>query len=334
MNKIKFLLSASLVCVAMVACNKDGNNGSGAEKALYPVSFKLSGTSSLTKADSDASTISGYGENDINSVIYNVYEGSATSGSPAYTFAPSASDMANGVYDVTDASLPEGSYTVQALINADNFTGSLADEVSAFSMFGEKSLTVTTQGASCNVQVSRNVARVRMVSLTDNSGLGFTYVGLALTNVVGECSIDGVPEDAISDTWYNKMGRNEDGDTKIGSWTGELPELLWRDLSSTFDGDELPMYCYPNSNINKEEGAPWSARATKIVLVVSLNGEYEYFPVTLKGGVENNHSYDVSLTIKGHGSDDPDSEPHNGTVDFTIDILPWVVDDTAIEETM
>lgn len=335
MRKIHFLIPLAMATLmGLTACNKDANNGAkGNQDNLAPVSFSLSGIVVTTKAsNSDTTPIEGYNEDKIVSVKYNVYEGSDVTGTPVYEFAPTDEDLAAGVYDVKGAMLLAGEYTVEALVNAEAFTGDLADETDGFSMYGQKALSVTTQGGACTVKVDRNVARVRMVSLTDNSGLGFTYVGLFLSNVVGSCSISGEPSDEESDLWYNKMGRDKIGNEIEAEPLCAVSSLLWRDLGDTFNGEELPMYCYPNFNNNKEEGEPWCARASKLVLVVSLNGAFEYFPVTLRYGVEANHTYDVSLTIKGHGSKDPDFEPHNGSEDFSIVVNPWVGEGTAIED--
>ena len=73
-------------------------------------------------------------------------------------------------------------------------------------------------------------------------------------------------------------------------------------------------YCYPNATATK----------TRLVIEAEVGGYTYYYPITLNA-VEANTAYTYNLTITKLGSNSPDVPVADGTVNFTVTVKDWTV---------
>lgn len=251
-----------------------------------------------------------------------------------------------------------GYYTVVALANAPMLTvASLSeleqaaiqlsdnDPTRGFLMYGVCGQTIAVvsgaaEPVTADIEVKRHVARVRLAGVTNNlpSDKGaLTVKGVFLENVLSRwtCSGAGKPASYLNYAG-RKAGRNLESsansfiktasDADCASLTFQtVNQTVARGTSGeTFD---LPLYAFPNDCTEANDhfsGATADSTRTRLVLLVSYGTPAEewYYPVTLPD-LARNTSYDVTFTISGPGSEDPNQRVVNGNLAVEIRIDPW-----------
>ena len=205
-----------------------------------------------------------------------------------------------------------------------------------FVMTGQTSCSVGSTVASANVAVRRMVARVALVKVNNalpSSYGAMTVNNVTLINVVGNQNLAGT---ASISTWYNKMGRKDgatassqiiDGSTNPAS----CPTLTFKSVgSSVASGSSLSpttpylFYTYPNSTTTDVTGwsSTFTARKTKLVVVVTIAGSRYYYPVVIDTPARNT-AYTVELTITGLGATDPDKPVEKGSINASVSVQAW-----------
>lgn len=208
------------------------------------------------------------------------------------------------------------------------------------------------------VSVSRFAARVRLLSVRNEipdayGDLTVDYVflenGYGTWTLDGRRNADGLY--AVSEP-VNWAGRREghsnevitpDNDILIDSAADAMyPAQTFRSISNALihkgatEDVNVSLYSLPNpaQGIEDQEDGPATAsRPAYMRLVVHAvfgnGGRGYYYPVTILGGpdfdkaVERNTTYDVSLTIRGAGVDDPNNVIRHGNIEVTFDVEPW-----------
>jgi len=247
--------------------------------------------------------------------------------------------------------LPVGSYDVFALANGPDLSecGS-SDELSDYdielgqyndpesggdfvmSALKENVSVASSTESEVNLELKHYLARV-VVSSVENglkSGKTLEVSNIFLSNVVGNQNLKA---DADASTWYNAQGVLDRTSSKIvgkGSNAAECEELTYKSVEEELDyGDSYDestyLYGYPNSSTVTPAGFTSSFNGEKSVVVVTavVSGNTYYYPIVLSGGLERHKSYDVSLTITGSGSTDPDKPVSKGSMSVTVKVVDW-----------
>ena len=212
--------------------------------------------------------------------------------------------------------------------------------------------------AKATVSVSRFAARVRLVSVRNEipDTFGDLTVDYAfLENGYGTWTLDGRLD---SDGRYavtecvNWAGRREghsnevitdDNNIVIDSASDAMyPGQTFRQISvnpirkGAAEDVNIALYSLPNPAQDiedQEDGPATTSRPAYMRLVVhavfGTTGRGYYYPVTILGGpdadkaVTRNTTYDVRLTIRGAGVDDPNNVIRHGNVDVAFTVEPW-----------
>jgi len=225
--------------------------------------------------------------------------------------------------ETLSATVTKTSLKTKALTLAQNASAS------GFVMSGEKQVEVKSSGTeSVEITISRFVARARLVKVTNNLSAGYGNIKIKyvmLDNVVSNQNVAG---NAAISTWSNKMGRNSgaiiDGTTKSEAPESLLGNSTERNIAvGSSDTPNFRFYGYANGTAgDSSDITTWSARKTRLVVVAEILGNTYYYPVTLPSFVRNS-AYDVSLTIRNLGSNDPETKPTTDAIDATITVAPW-----------
>lgn len=225
-------------------------------------------------------------------------------------------------------------------------------------MRGSASINVSDSGENeFSVRVSRSLSRVELEEINWDYPGGHTalFLGCYLSNV--NRYYPGDDWTALSwkgSMWYNKCGREcysdglSSGDSRLIDFTTRFPEhsLTFYQPSSPvsmvsgskWTGPAL-MYAMRNSDggslwnpgtyaWNESDGSGTlihegiTALRTRLVLVFRIDGNIRYYPVTFPS-LRRNVSYEVSLTIRSSGSDDPEKEVSSADLYPVITIRDW-----------
>jgi hypothetical protein len=172
---------------------------------------------------------------------------------------------------------------------------------------------VLTSSTTVTMQVERLAARVAVSQITTDfeleahQNLSFEIKSIYLINVAGERAYlsDNTPA-----TWYNK------GQYVAATSLEFLHDVVGAGRISNGESydTEHYFYCYPNATATK----------TRLVVEAEVGGYTYYYPITLNA-VEDNTAYTYNLTITKLGSNSPDVPVADGTVNFTVTVKDWTV---------
>ena len=214
--------------------------------------------------------------------------------------------------------------------------------VKGFVMSGHASVNVSAlTPASANIIVERLVSRVRLANVSNDLPSAYsslTVESVCLTNVVGNQNLSGT---AVETVWYNRMGTSNGTQSMIIDGVTNMAELP----SYTFVGTDKSLsngqsyapgyyfYSYPNSTAVDVDGwsDPFTARMSRLVLSVRIDGTLYYYPVVLNRKLERNKSYDVEVSIVSLGTTAPWEELKKGSIYCTITVKDWQPGDSYSE---
>ena len=223
----------------------------------------------------------------------------------------------------------------------------------SFIMYGEKSGVTVTKGAqaAAKVDVTRLVSRIRLLSV--KNGIPAAYGKLTVNRV---CVINGKGMWKLNNgspsanfAWAGRKW-NKSESTDAADFITAAADMTYTTGSTTYQFGELTFaekgveianaatntagfgdafYVFPNSTASDVGKASFqgplaysSAACTRLMLTATVNGTAYYYPVTVPA-MKRNESYDVSLTISGFGSTDPNKEPEKGSIKVTVTVNPW-----------
>lgn len=247
-----------------------------------------------------------------------------------------------------------GTKDVWAVVNGEDLgsitskTGLLSHTVSlgtnstdvskGFVMAGNASVTLSGPTASAPITVSRLVSRVALVSVRNEMPAAYgsiSVVNAFLANVVGNENIAGNASPSI---WYNMEGRSDttpraaaniiNGGTYAASEAALTYKQIGQSVSSgtTHDVSSSPylVYAYKNSSAVAPSGfhSTFSAQKTALIVTIVISGTTYYYPVVMDS-LERNKSYTVALTLKGLGSEDPDTPIQKGAISAAVTVAGW-----------
>jgi len=180
------------------------------------------------------------------------------------------------------------------------------------------------------IQVKRFVSRVVLKEIKNSlppSCGEMTVENAFLSNVSLYRTIAKVKNDL--NLWGNVMGRSDGSEENVidgKTHLAEYPDLTFVALDThlargkSYKGPH-GFYAYQNypSDDNRGWDSVWSPRRTRLVVTASFDGMKYYYPVSIPSLIRNN-TYDVSLTILGPGSIDPDIPVEKGSVEIKLDV--------------
>lgn len=250
----------------------------------------------------------------------------------------------NGSSSKVDVKCTMGTKTVAVLVNAPAMNdvtviddlmakrSSLSDNaVDAFVMEGMRPLEIeSSENVKVEVHVTRKVAKVKLVDVTTSFELEqyrempFKISSVYLINVPADNSyfMDSAPQ-----VWFNKSGYAAADDNSL--IYDDMNDVLVTPSSKY--STKNTFFCYPNPAEKDSFDGPWSARNTRLVVEALLGEQTYYYPVTLPR-LEQNKSYEVSLTITRPGSYTPDTIVDKFAAEFSLFIEEWVTGGSVSEE--
>lgn len=208
------------------------------------------------------------------------------------------------------------------------------------------------------VTVSRFASRVRLVSVRNEipDAFGDLVIDYAfIENGYGTWTVDGRKDAAgkyaVSEP-VNWAGRREghsneyiteDNDIVIDAASDAMyAAQTFRDARGAVihkgatESMNLTLYSLPNpaEDIEDQEDGPATTTMPAYMRLVvhatfEKSGRGYFYPVTILGGadankaVTRNTTYDVSLTIRGAGVDDPNNVIRHGNMEVTFTVEPW-----------
>ena len=240
-----------------------------------------------------------------------------------------------------------------------------ANSFGGFIMFGHSDITIEAGNKDLPIQVKRHLARVNLLKIInrteDNINIKFKYA--FLSNVVTNQKLDGSSTSNYNDySWDNLAGRASGQilDYDHLSYVQDSHLTLYKqpDDSDTVKGKLIEpggeyklnpdghqdlgemFYGYPNAWTTDAFNTPYEAESptygkTRLVVVCAMQDVSEpaeqdyYFPITLET-FERSYTYDITLTVLGVGSDDPNTLVNKAGMHFSID--PWQSNNSYVEE--
>ena len=208
-----------------------------------------------------------------------------------------------------------------------------------FVMAGSTNCTIVAgEMNDCVVDISRLVSRITLKSITSMLPVAYgtiTVDYVMLENVVSGYNLNGQWD---NQGWYNPMGRMTESPlvqahvVNPPTYPADQPQITYHTLGNQNEFDQedsyttpLRFYAYPNATDTDHTGftTPFSARYTRLVIRATIDGTVYYYPVSIPNLARNN-AYDISVTLVGLGSSDPDTPVAKGTYDIAISIDPWL----------
>ncbi len=315
MKKILFL-TAVLAVLSGTSCSKDETQAPGEAGADGKVTLEVSVPVTISKVTSTD------GEGTVSSLQVFVFDSdgnldaysSGTSSSVSVRCATGQSTVAAVVNAPSLASISTLSALEATLTKLDdNATG-------AFVMYGTESVNVSAS-TSLSIDVTRYVARVGISKITNSFSLEqyqsatVKITGIYLINVAGDTDYAGT---ASPTTWYNKM--KQSGDLTGLLYSGSLNYTL---SYGTSYSTKHYFYCYPNPTSTDTSVTTWSARYTRLVVEVTVDGETYYYPISIPT-IKRNCTYEITeMTITRLGSDSPDVPIDTADATFTVEVKDW-----------
>ncbi len=327
--KLKFFIAAAAVSV-LAACSETMIEAPFMRGEMVNVELSIATADTKVVDDSKESTL----------VDYQILVFDAEGQLETYKY------MANAAQPVTFGAF-KGTKQVYALVNApsladvksyDDFCSrrsKLKDNLTTkMVMQGFQSVEIGTEDLTLKIPVERMVSKVSLVKVVNNlaaycSDLKFTLRDAYLINVAGDMPY-GHAEDAdmTPEEWFNKRAFVS-GDNLSAMTCGSFNHVVANGGESPFVHN---FYCYPNPTVDDSSEEEWCARHTRLVVEVELGETLYYYPVTMPV-LERNTQYEVTLTVTGPGTDDPDNPYNKDAANVSIELLDWY-DGGEIKETI
>ena len=341
MKKALSIWAATALAGAFLAsCKKADVSPFEGDSPTGTIAIEITGEGGFTKA---VDTSSGGNEAVVNSVQLLVFNGdgsleryldlgATTSVNTEVTVGP------KHIWAILNGPDASSILTEGELAELDIALGSYNSTSSDFVMAGTGSCVVNEgQRSECSITASRFVSRISLVKVENQLSAAFGSITLEsvwLSNVVGNQKISGT---AAHSVWYNRMGRADETPAVAGhiidgtTYTPSCGDLTFASLSglqpiakgASYTGAKR-LYCYPNTTANDVTGfsTSFSPRFTRMIVAARIRGALYYYPVVVEQPGRNK-AYEVSLTIVGLGSTDPDTPVEKGSIVVTVDVSAW-----------
>ena len=226
-----------------------------------------------------------------------------------------------------------------------------------FVMYGTASATVENGGsATVSLKMSRYASRVRLTKVTNGlaNGTAISVTAVYLANVWGKWTLAGatsastVGTDTGLNEWVNLAARaaGKNASTTASDFIKAASAVnpsayaaqvfkavpsADRSIAAGTAGAKTynyALYAFPSTVTEDHTGPIADADKDKgalprLVIVATVNGTVYYYPITLTAKLVRNYTYDVSVTITGSGSTDPNEPVQRGALSASVNVNPW-----------
>lgn len=215
---------------------------------------------------------------------------------------------------------PEGAFdSVSDLSSLSSVYAHLSDMTGNKHFLSATGRMTYTDETSQEISLERLLCRVSLGTVKPEyyAPSSFEIERVYLINAVEGLSFDA---NRISGLWYNRLAFEPGNSLSCLEVTvGKINEAE----SISVDADLL---CFPNPTVadtNSSLNSEWSPRHTRLIIEARVDGELEYFPVTLPV-MRRNTTYRINtVIITGPGTSHPDTPIDRTSIESTITITPW-----------
>lgn len=310
----KKMIFAAFAAVAVISCNEKDveiSHAQAGEKIQLTVNLPQAVTK-VTGNPSDAQV------SDVQIFVFDkngLYE--TSSRATASTLSLTCTTGEKNIVALVNAPI-EGSITNIAELRSR--TSDLSDCSSGHIVMSGELTEELTSSTTVTMQVERLAARVAVSQITTDfeleahQNLAFEVRSIYLINVAGERAY---LSNNTPTKWYNK---GQYADATSLEFLRDVVNLGRIANGESYDTEHY-FYCYPNATSTK----------TRLVIEAEIGGYTYYYPITLNA-VEANTAYTYNLTITKLGSNSPDIPVADGTVNFTVTVKDWTMQN--VQETI
>lgn len=289
----KNLIFAAAACVALAACNKEAAQVIKSEPCDVTISLASRATKATVADTEDEAKVSSIQVFVFNGDALDVYGTDATGATEITLKATTGARKVVALVNAPDFSTEASYAALMAKVSL------LSDNASdKFEMVGEKDVTLAAS-TEVVVNVDRLAARLRLLKITRN----FTAPALAALSA-DKCQVVRVyATNAVGNVLYSKavaspvkwhsseLNEGAAIETSFGFIYSKPAEAYNLAQEASYESN-VSLYVYPNATAEDSE----SAKLTRIVLEMLIDGEYYTYPIPV-AGILSNKSYDAQELV-------------------------------------
>lgn len=175
-----------------------------------------------------------------------------------------------------------------------------------------------TAGSTVDVRLCRMPCKVVFETLAPfflSNGVHASLDRVFLVNAAASCPYDS----SVHQVSYVNRGNLDVG------MCDALKTLTCMDCHGhSLDGSEVrvdaSLYCYPNP-----------VAGTRLVIEMTIDGQKNYYPITLPAMVRNCCYLVRRCELSGYGSDHPDIPVNREEMNFTLSLCPWTYNESEVD---
>lgn len=346
MKKLSVFFACAAAMMALASCNKENlpsvpSQQSDKVRCVFSLSNMGDPMTKATGIESEAAGAAA--EKTVNSL-------------QVYIFNSSGAVIASGkVANAKTISMEVNSgngYSIYAVCNATDWTSSIAtvsdleaktadnlaqsNAASNFVMVGKlTNQSISKENNSFTVEVARRAAKVVLRKITNslpevNGAISLKGIYVSNVATVSNLFSDALPSDA---GWVNKFGTYAD----LSAYTHFADKLATAANIANGEAYETAHGFYAAANPTETDSSEktWSARFTRLVVAVEIQGVEYYYPISFNKELPEltaNKYIDITnLNIKHLGSNDPDTPVSSDEISISVTVKDWDYTSTSIE---
>ena len=346
MKKISAIVACAAAVLALASCNKENLTAVPAQqddvvRCVFSLANMGAPATKATGIESEASGASS--EKIINSLqVYIFNAGGAVIAADIVANAKTISMNVNSgtgysIYAVCNA--PDWTSEIATVADleaktADNLAQSTA--ASNFVMVGKLTAqTVSKDSKSFSIDVERRAAKVVLRKITNSlpavNGT-ISLKGIYVSNVATVSSLftDELPTEP---GWVNKFGTFSE--LSSYSWFADKFAAAVNIASDATYETAHGFYAAANPTATDTSDKEWSARFTRLVVAVEIQGVEYYYPMSfgkeLPVLTPNKYIDITNLNIRHLGSNDPDVPVSSDEITISVEVKDWDYTSTSVE---
>lgn len=351
---MKHIFTLLILTTIVISCNKTQNDDSFEDQyttVVLSLSNSDSQTDDLSKAQGQPPTLAN--DNKINDFTILVFN--ATSKILTTQKTATANEISNlkisftttvgqkDIYVIANVGA-SGALMLNSVASLDDlsaFNLDLKNEVEGnFSMLGKvENVSIQSTGNSISIPLSRTVSRILINDVKTQftgslTSTPFMLDSLYILTAQGNKSYLNQEAMVPGGVIYNRAVSNFTY-PHVDRFNPALLLTQSQTLGSSIGVNNTKYYVYANNSTD-------FAGATKFVISGTINNVRQYYtvPININGyghtpsstlGITSNRQYYINVTIKGYGSDNPNSPATNASCDLTLNIENWSIFSNNVE---
>ena len=169
-------------------------------------------------------------------------------------------------------------------------------------------------------------ARIRLSSVKCDF-TGQPYQGAVIENarvyLTNVCTNSSPFPESVPGTEFVNIDSYSVADMNVFGAKDKLSRYIYTELGPQKVKTDIDFYCYANYGTVDNGGRP----PTRLVLEGRIGDKTVYYTVNIgdytDGAVRPGYSYNINLNITKYGTDRPDIPVTGGTIDATVEVIPW-----------